>query len=306
VNLERTIERFILLERSRGRSEGYLNRYPALVRGVVRFLHGRGKDDLREATTEDVVAYLAMLEEHQKRTSVTNVFFQLRRFLGYLQREGLLLRNPLAGLRRRRDARRIRAWLSEEEATSLLEAQETTTPRGLRNRALLEILYSCGLRVGELVALDLDDVDLGERLVTVRRSKSGRFRRVPIGKKAAAAVASYLADSRPRLMAAPTVALFLGVAGRRIARSAVETIVASAGERAGLAKRVTPHVLRHTAAVHLLRNGAPTRYIQELLGHRHLSSTQVYTHVIPQDLKRAHRRSHPAERAAPMKGEPPP
>ena len=296
MTLERALERFVQVERSRGRTDSYLRRYAPLLHHLVSFLRGRGKEDLREATDEDLVAYLQKLEERQRPTSVTNVFFQLRRFLGFLEREGLLLRNPIAHLHRRRGSRRIRSWLSEEEVRRLLEALPTSSAREIRDRALLEVLYSCGLRVGELVALDLDDVDLAERLVTVRVSKSGRFRRVPIGKKAAAAVARYLAEARPQLVHRRTLALLLGVVGRRLARSAVETITNLAGERAGLRKRVTPHVLRHTLAVHLLRNGASTRHIQEMLGHRHLSSTQLYTHVLPEDLRRAHARSHPAER----------
>ena len=299
MTLDCALERFVLIERSRGRSEGYLKRYAPLVRDLLAFLGRRGKDDLRETNEQDLVAFLQALESRCKASTVTNVFLQLRRFFAFLEREGLLLRNPIGHLRRRRGSRRIRSWLSENEVRRLLDAAPPAgSARQLRDRALLEVLYSCGLRVGELVALDLDDVDLAERLVTVRTSKNGRFRRLPIGKKAAAAVAAWLA-ARPQLSDRPTLALFLGAAGRRLAKSAAETIVRAAGERAGLAKRVTPHVLRHTLAVHLLRNGASTRHIQEMLGHRHLSSTQVYTHVLPEDLRRAHARSHPAERHRP-------
>lgn len=303
MTVERALERFVAIERARGRSEGYLRRFPPLVRDLLGFLRGRGKDDLREAAAQDLVAYLRRLEERQKPASVTNVFFQLRRLFAFLAREGLLLRDPMAGLHRKRGERRLRDWLSEAEALTLLRAPDTTRPRGLRDRALLEVLYSCGLRVGELVRLDLDDLDLGERLVTVRESKSGCFRRVPIGTKAAAWVAKYLGEARPKLRESkrPTLAVFLGVAGKRMARSAVETMVAQAGRKARIEKAVTPHVLRHSFAVHLLKNGASTRHIQAMLGHRHLGSTQVYTRMLPADLKRIHRRSHPAEKGLPKR-----
>src|SRR5262249_4392911 len=134
VTVERAVERFVAIGRARGRSEGYLRRFPGLVRDLLGFLRGRGKEDLREATAEGLVAYLRHLEEHQKPASVTNVFFQLRRLCSFLAREGLLIRDPMADLHRRRGERRVRAWLSEDEALALLRTPDTSQPRGMRDR----------------------------------------------------------------------------------------------------------------------------------------------------------------------------
>jgi site-specific recombinase XerD len=301
VTVEEAIERLVELERSRERSADYVRRYKQAVRSLQGFLGGK---DLRGVTEEDVVAFLHHLEESGYcKTTVNNLFFQLRRVYRHLVQEGLVLNDPTLFLERRNVPSRMRDWLSEEEAKLLLEQPPAATVLGLRDRAILEVLYATGVRMGELRALELDDLDLGEGLVTVKASKNGCFRRVPLGKVAGEWVARYLKEARPRLAARrdlgemPPVAVFLNQTGHRMAKSAIEGVVHHWAGKTGIAKAVTPHVLRHSFAIHLLKNGVSTRHIQEMLGHKHLSSTQIYTRVLPQDLKRVHRRCHPSERS---------
>jgi integrase/recombinase XerD len=302
--IEREVERLCELDLTRGYSPGQVQRYRKEARRLAAFLAKRGKDDLREATEDDVIDYLNWLEEDQglRRTTVTNIFFILRRLFGFLQRGAVLLENPTSNLARKRYPRRMRDWLSEDEVARLLEVPNAATVLGLRDRAAMEVLYSCGLRQGELRALDVDDLDLGEGLVTVKVSKSGVFRRVPLGRVARHWLGRYLDEARPRLLARRELdtpaspAVFLNRSGDRIDAHPLPLALARYAREAGIKKKVTPHVIRHTVAIHLLKYGAATRHIQALLGHKHLISTQVYTRVLPQDLKRVHQRCHPAER----------
>jgi integrase/recombinase XerD len=188
------------------------------------------------------------------------------------------------------------AYLTQGEVRVLLQATSTEGPADLRDRAVLETLYSSGLRVGELARLDLTDVDLSRGLVLVRQGKGRKDRVVPLGRIAATLIARYIGTAR---VPAPSQAraLFLNDFGQRLTQDAIRKgILAPTLRRAAIAKHVTPHVLRHSCAVHLLENGASVRYVQALLGHAKLSTTQRYLVVIPTELKRVHRASHPTER----------
>jgi integrase/recombinase XerD len=165
--------------------------------------------------------------------------------------------------------------------------------RGLRDRALLELLYACGLRVSEAVALRGAQLDLGAGFVTVL-GKGGKERVVPLGRPARAALEAYLAHERPRLLGGrPSPFVFVGRRGRRLTRQAVWKLVRRRALGAGLGRRVSPHTLRHTFATHLLAGGADLRVVQTLLGHADVVTTQLYTHVAPERLRDVHRRYHP-------------
>jgi site-specific recombinase XerD len=180
-----------------------------------------------------------------------------------------------------RRARRLPDAPGAAEIESLLEALEGDGPVALRNRALVELVYSAGLRSAEAVGLDLGDVDFEQELVHVRRGKGGKERVVPLGEEAALWLGRYLRDARPTLAAGADDAVFLSVRGRRLDTSTLRRIVPH------------PHRLRHAFATHLLEGGADLRTIQELLGHSSLSTTQVYSHVDPRHLRRVYDRSHP-------------
>jgi integrase/recombinase XerD len=263
----------------------------------ARFLARRG-GALREGfPAQAVVAYLAELRAEGRRpATVARRLAALRAYVRFREEEAAGgARLPERGeLPRLRAPDRLPRVLGHEQAERLLAAPRGEAPRALRDRALLELLYASGLRVSELTALDLADLDLGRRTVRVR-GKGGRERVALFGPPAARALAAYLAHGRPRLAGPGSgAAVFLNARGRRLTRQGCWLIVRAHAVRAGLpAGQVSPHVLRHTFATHLLAGGADLRAVQELLGHRDLATTQVYTHVLPERLRRVYRRAHP-------------
>jgi integrase/recombinase XerD len=296
--LEREVERFCALQVSRGSKPDYVERYRRDVASFVAFLGGLGKQDLREATPEDLVAFLLALDRRLARSTVNLRFWRLRKLLDFLVRARVLLRNPAAKLSRKHAPSRHRDWLGEDEVERLLEAIDAGDELALRDRALLELFYSSGLRLDEARRLELDDLDLAEGFVTVRDSKNRRDRRVPVGETAIGWLQRYLREARPRLLERrpPTAIVFLSRRATLLGKETIRARVLGHAARAGLRKHVTPHGLRHSFAVHLLRHGASTRHIQEMLGHRSLESTKLYTRLLPADLKLAHRRAHPRGR----------
>lgn len=184
--------------------------------------------------------------------------------------------------------------LTVAQVESLIAAAGQDSPAGLRDRALLELLYGTGTRVSEAVGLDVDDLDLDEGTVTVT-GKGSKQRRLPVGRIACEAVSDYLVRARPALAAAGrgTPALLLNARGARLSRQSAFAIVRTAAERAGLGIEVSPHALRHSYATHLLQGGADVRVVQELLGHASVTTTQVYTAVTPDGLIEVYRTSHP-------------
>ncbi len=219
----------------------------------------------------------------------------LRTFFGWLTERRVLLFNPAETLRLGRSTAPLpKAVLTDAEVKVLLEAPGTDA-LGLRDRAILETLYSTGLRRAELCNLDLFDLDPDGGTVRVRNGKGGRDRVVPIGVHALAALRLYVRGARPRLVATPRQpALFVAaVTRRRLNVKTLNLIVRKRAEAAGLGKRVTPHILRHTCATHLLQGGADVRHVQLILGHASLATTQIYTRVAIEDLTTAHQRHHP-------------
>jgi len=223
--------------------------------------------------------YLASLRDRGiASASVTRRVSTVRNFFRFLAMEDVLEANPLAAVRAPKRERRLPAILTKEHLTALIEAADETTPHGLRNRALLELMYAAGVRLSEVVGLDLSRVDLDERVLLVR-GKGNKERMVLIGEAAESALRRYLRQGRPQLAGPPDEALFLNRDGKRLSGRSVQQIVRRYAMRAGLAQRVFPHLLRHSYATHLLDGGAELRVVQELLGHASASTTQIYTHV---------------------------
>src|SRR5271154_3060008 len=225
--------------------------------------------------------------------SVKIIVVALRHFFALLKRDGLIERDLLPALDLPRLDRHLPGTLSEAEVGKLLDVPLPETPLGLRDRALLEVLYASGLRASELTGLRLENVLREERLLRVI-GKGNRERLVPVGEKAVAAVDRWLARGRPLLVKPKTGGeLFLGGHGRRLTTARVWQIVQETAKLAGLRKKIWPHLLRHSFATHLLSHGADLRAIQEMLGHASLATTQVYTHVDQARLKQIHRQFHP-------------
>jgi integrase/recombinase XerD len=232
------------------------------------------------ATTEDLERYLADLRAAGlSPATIARRIAAVRSFFRHQQLLGTRTDNPAADLDLPRRQRRLPRTLSPREAERLVEAANGTEPRTLRDRALVELLYGAGLRVGEAVGLDRTAVDLDERLVRCT-GKGGKERIVPIGRRAADALRRYLARGRPFLDRRHRPELFLNAQGGALTRAGAFLILRRLAEKAGLEpERVHPHLLRHSFATHLLEGGADLRSVQEMLGHADLATTEIYTHV---------------------------
>jgi integrase/recombinase XerD len=266
-------------------------------RDIKHFLAATGISSSAELERIDYEQLAGHLEGLGKRgmaaSSVARHLSSLRGFLRFLSQEGALEGSPADQLGRPRITRRVPRVLSESEVESLLDAPDLNTPLGLRDRAVIELLYATGLRVSELVALEPGALNLEERYV-VCLGKGGRERALPMGEPAASAVAEYLERARPELRhrrAARQV--FLNHRGRHMTRAGVWDLLRRQARRAQLGRGVSPHMLRHSFATHLLARGADLRVVQELLGHASITTTQIYTHVEREYLKEVHARYHP-------------
>lgn len=287
-----------------------LKRAPATLSGYTlglsRFfawLDGRGFADLRAVRRDDIQAWQAELMASGRYTtnSVHVLLRSVRRFYDYLDRAGKVLVNPTLGMPfPKLEDRLPRAVLTPGEMRRLLNAPDTSRLDGIRDKAMLELLYSAGLRLAELCALTVYDVDVHGGYVRVNSGKGAKDRVVPMGHKATQYVKEYLRHVRGRLTEKrrDERALFVGVMGKRINPIIVERLIRDYARTAGLSKRVTPHTFRHTCATHLLADGADVVHVQRLLGHACIDTTQIYTRVAERDVKKTHGKTHPREHDA--------
>jgi integrase/recombinase XerC len=239
-------------------------------------------------------AYLAWLHEQgYSRSTIARRLAAVRSWCRFLCRQGVLSTNPAVGLRGPRQDKKLPHFLQREDIAKLLAAPPLNQALGLRDRAILETLYSAGLRVSELTGLNLDDMDLNEGLVTVR-GKGRRERLALLGGPAQAALRTWL-EARTTLpaKARSQTAVFLNKNGTRLTSRSVGRLLEKYLAAAGLDPRTSPHTLRHSFATHLLDAGADIRGVQELLGHRSLGTTQIYTHVTTQRLRDSYHKAHP-------------
>jgi len=265
--------------------------YATEVRSFLAFLHQQGRN-AAQSQVKDVADWIGsrQVRDTDART-LAKAASAVRSFFRFLVLEGRMEANPARLLDPPRLSMRIPLQLPAEKIESLLDACDVTKPLGIRDRALFELIYSCGLRVTEAVQLTVDRVSLPERAVRVM-GKGSRERLVPLGNRAAAELQRYLAESRPLLCGSRAVAtLFLGRTGRKLSRKTVWKAFKRLSEAAGVTGKV--HTLRHSFATHLLEGGADLRSVQELLGHADIGTTQIYTHVSQEALKRTHAEFHP-------------
>lgn len=300
--LETPIEAYLKDLRARGYAPRTVEGCRTVFRRFLQFLGTRGTQRLEEVTPRDVADYQADLMLHGgvagralSSQCQAQHLGQIRQFFRYCLKQGWILVTPAEGLvlpkARTAPPRHV---LGLQLMKRLLLLPDVTDLRGLRDRAMLETFYGTGVRVTELLSLDTADVDLGEGELTVRRGKGGKRRRVPMGDACVRWVTRYLEESRPKLLSKPNEpALFLSWRGRRMDRANLAKIVRNYGRKLKLGFVLTPHLLRHTFATHLLKGKASLRHVQEMLGHAKLSTTQIYTHVDLTDLKETHRRCHP-------------
>jgi len=271
----------------------------------IRWCHDRSVTRPGEVTRELLERYQRHLFFYRKRdgqplslSSQSHALTALRRWFSWLSRERLIARNPAAELQLPRAERRLpRHALSMAKMEAVLAQPDLATPLGLRDRAMLETLYSSGLRRSEVLALHRDDVDRERGVVLIRRGKGNKDRVVPIGQRALAWIDKYAADVRPQLMPAQaSPVLFLTTSGRAMHPNQFSARVREYLQRAGVVQAGACHLFRHTTATLMLEAGADVRFIQALLGHESLTTTQIYTHVSIPQLRRVHAKTHPAWR----------
>ncbi|MGY1604369.1 site-specific tyrosine recombinase XerD [Geodermatophilus sp. SYSU D00815] len=288
----------------RGLAANTIASYRRDLRRYTEYLAGAGVTALGEITESDVAGFLAALrrgdDEHPplSATSAARAVVAVRGLHRFALLDGLVPDDVAHEVRPPTPARRLPKAIPVESVVALIEAAGAVEgPRGLRDRALLELLYGTGARISEAVGLAVDDLDRGQAAVRLA-GKGGKERVVPVGSYAVRAVEDYLVRARPALAAAGRGgvrggALFLNVRGGPLSRQSAWAILRTAAERAGLTAEVSPHTLRHSFATHLLDGGADVRVVQELLGHASVTTTQVYTLVTVDRLREVYASSHP-------------
>ena len=288
------------LQIERNYSSHTISAYEADLNQFAEFLGVKSskKDGAIEKVDHRTIrSYLGyLLEAGLSKKSIARKLAAIRSFLSFLVRVGVIKLNPARSISTPKLEKRLPSFLDEKSVAKLMEIPDRSTLPGLRDRAILEILYSTGMRLSELVQLNLGDVDLAKETVKIQ-GKGGKQRIVPLGRKSQEALGEYL-KVREKLFAAETnpedrKAVFLTVRGRRIYPKAVHLLVHGAIERVSEVEQKSPHVLRHTFATHLLDRGADLRAVKELLGHESLSTTQIYTHVTVERLKKVYEQAHP-------------
>ena len=273
------------------------NTVSAYRRDLVKFAEfvRKRKLSLKAVSRDDLVDFLAALyRQNLDSKSVARHLVTLRDFFRFAQIHEHIAEDPSVNLESPKIRRSLPGYLRLEEVERLLNQPDVKTPLGLRDRAMVEVLYSTGLRVSELIGLRVTDLDSKVGCVHCI-GKGDKERIVPVGKKALAIVEKYLRDARPRIMgkAPGSPALFVNRRGAQLSRVGVWKILSAYGRRAGMRVALTPHMLRHSFATHLLERGADLRSVQLMLGHADISTTQIYTHVVEERLKQVYKAHHP-------------
>jgi integrase/recombinase XerD len=283
------------LQVEKGLSANTLAAYGRDLRKFAEFA-AKQKRGLRSITRDDVVDFLGSLYRRKLDSrSVARHLVSLRNFFKFAVSEGERKDDPTLNLESPKIWKKLPTYLTLDEVERLLAQPDTSKPLGLRDKAMLELLYSTGLRVSELVGLRIGDLQVQAGCLRCI-GKGDKERLVPVGRQALAAVQDYLRDSRPKLIARnprPVPFLFVNARGGKMSRVGFWKNLAAYGRRAGLRGRLTPHKLRHSFATHLLERGADLRSVQLMLGHADISTTQIYTHVIQERLKQVYKAHHP-------------
>lgn len=288
--MERYIDKYIrYLKIEKGASGHTLVNYSIDLKEFSKFLEGVEPDKVDYLAIRRYLAHLR--EKNFAKASIARKLASLRSFFKFLVRDGYIKTSPAAGLANPKQEKKLPIFLGEDDVAKLVEAPHDRDFAGLRDRAILETLYSTGIRVGELVALDIEDVDfIGGAMKVAGKGKKERL--VPIGDRAVRAIRAYL-DKCAGLPKRDAKAVFLNAAGKRITDRAVRRVIEKYVRVSALRRGVSPHTLRHSFATHLLDRGADLRSVQELLGHSNLSTTQIYTHLTTARLKEVYEKAHP-------------
>jgi integrase/recombinase XerD len=277
----------------KGLAANSIDSYRRDLVAFAKFLQ-RERKELKKVTREDLRGFLASLfQRGLSARSVARHLVSLRNVFRFLAREGSLRNDPTAEIDAPKIGQSLPKYLTASEVESLLRQPDPARPAGLRDKAMLELLYATGMRVSELIGLRWEDFEINLGVVRCR-GKGNKERLIPVGKSALRAVEAYVQHGRPGLTKKRNASfLFLNQRGGRLSRVGFWKILGQYGRSAGIATRLTPHVVRHSFATHLLERGADLRSIQLMLGHSDISTTQIYTHVLTERLKKAYLEHHP-------------
>lgn len=288
-------EKFIAyLKNEKKMSPNTLEAYFRDVREFIAFEGERGNTKPEEVTSTDIIAFLNSRKNMGKSSATVNrKLASVRAFFNFLMEDGLLTSNPTTGIRSPRIEKKEIEYLSLEEIDKLITAPDSSV-RGVRDRAILEVLYATGIRVTELIEADVEDINLRMGFITCAGEHS-KARIVPLGRPARVALESYIYDARDKLLKSDPeeTALFVNYCGRRITRQGLWKILREYGVKAGINRNLTPNIIRNSFAVHMLQNGADLKSIQELMGHEDIAATQAYLAVTKNRIKDVYDHTHP-------------
>lgn len=298
--MQKDLRRFLnYLTAERNASPYTISNYRREIAQFLMFLEGEGITNWADVSRVILRRYLGWLNSQgYAKASIARRLSELRSFGRFLMRENIVAQNPFRAVSSPKLPKRLPRAISQPDAKTLVTAPDLTTPQGLRDRAMLEVLYGGGVRVSELVGLNLASLDTRRRELLVW-GKGAKERIVLLGEPAVNALVDYIEHGRPKLIKRTTNALFLNRLGGRLTTRSVMTTTKKYSQLAGIEKKVSPHTLRHTFATHLLDGGADLRSVQELLGHARLSTTQIYTHISQNRAREVYLRSHPLARTTP-------
>jgi len=295
---------------ARGYTQPTIYGHGCYLKKCLAYLERKGITDLKAVTSGEINGFLRYLKEEYRTARgkpLTNGSYRchlnaVNNFFHWLEDTGRILTAPVA---KRQEPgifqpERLPNVINEEEAVKILESCPANTPNGLRNRAIMELLYSTGIRRRELVNLNLSDFSPERRELAVIKGKGGKSRIVPVGEYAIRFTEAYVKLIRPWMARDNETALFVSsTTGKRLSLKSLDKFIQKIIKQSGITKRVTPHTFRHSMATHMLRSGADLRHIQAILGHASLTSTEIYTHLTREDLKQALKKCHPhGKRAA--------
>ena len=284
-------EAFLFQEKKMARNS--LQAYRRDVRGFAEFLKDKNIRQFTDANNATVISYVLYLKKIGRTTSTINrKIASVRAFYNFLMRRGDVAENPVEQVRAPKQEKKAPQYLTLEEVELLLE-QPDGTRKGIRDRAILELMYATGMRVSEVVMLDVGDVNLKMDFVACGQDQdNGRI--IPIGRKCREALTDYLEHDRSSMLTDPSEqAFFVNYNGHRLTRQGLWKIIRHYADKAGIRKRITPQILRHSFAVHMIQNGADLKSLQELLGHEDAAATQVYLTANKEGLKEVYAKAHP-------------
>lgn len=283
------------LEKERKLSKNTLSSYGRDINLYINYLEEKHIFDINETDRSTVLTYVLSLKNNKRATStILRTIVSLKAFYGYAHKNGLIKDDPTVGIESPKSEKRHIVILTNEEIDALLDAPNGKNDKELRDKSMLELLYATGIRVSELISLDINDVNLDMGFVCCK-SSSQKERIIPIGRICTDALSMYIKEAREKIISdSREKALFVNLSsGKRISRQGFWKIIKQYQQKAGISKDITPHTLRHSFAAHLLENGADIRSVQNMLGHSDISSTQVYTHILNEKIRDDYAKAHP-------------